>query len=204
MHSHSHTTRGAEAGFTILEVLIALTIFTIAVTGVITAAVQGGINVTAAQTRMTASYLADEGIELMRAKRDSYVLANGSGYNAGWAAFVGDTLTGCQSSGPCDIDLSDTTSVVPGTSAVLGLAYVPCGEACVLNYDSNGYYSHQSTGSPSRYTRRITVSTPPPPTGSTVPTELDVTSTVTWTQGSSTQSIVMNESLFDWYGSLGS
>ena len=187
----------SERGFTIVEVLVALTIFSIAVAGVITAAVQGGINVTAAQNKMTASYLAQEGIELMRAKRDSYVVAAAS-YGAGWSSFVNATMTSCNFSGPCDIDVSDTTSTIPGsTGSALGLGYVPCSGSCVLNYSSSGFYSHASSSTASQFTRRLTVVPLP---SSTAPTEMEVTSTVTWGQGSTTQSIAMSESIFNWYG----
>ena len=181
-----------------MEVLVAITIFTIAVAGIITAAVQGGINVNADEQRVTANYLAQEGIELMRDKRDSYVVSSPSGYDAGWADFVAATTTACSTTTPCDIDVSDTTSAIPSSGAALGLRYVTCtATSCVLNYDSNGYYSH-SAGTASLYTRKITVV--PYPT--VTPDELLVTSTVTWLQGSAPQTVSQSESLFDWYSAL--
>ena len=197
MRSFSTTTE-KEKGFTIVEVLIALTLFSIAVAGVITAAVQGGINVASAQNRMTANYLAQEGIELMRAKRDSYVVSNSTGYDAGWADFAAATTT-CSVATPCDIDVSDTTTTIPSSGAALGLQFVPCVSICPLKLDSSGYYSHSAAATTaSRFTRKLTVT----PFPTTSPSELQITSTVTWVEGSATQSITESESMFDWYGAL--
>ena len=146
---------------------------------------------------MTANYLAQEGIELMRDKRDSYVVSSPTSYDSGWSDFISATLPTCSVATPCDVDVSDTTTVLPFTGAPLGLQYVPCVSACVLNYDSNGYYSH-AAGTPTLYTRKITVV--PYPT--VTPDEVIVTSTVTWNQGSALQSVSQNESMFDWYANL--
>lgn len=191
----------SERGFTIVEVLVAITIFSIAVAGVITASAQGGINVNAARNRLTATYLAQEGVELMRAKRDSYVIS-ASTYTAGWATFVADATAACTNVGPCDIDVSDTTTTVPGTSAAYGFRFITCASSsCVLSRDTStsafGYYAHGS-GTPTMYTRRITVVPLP---NMTAPNELEITSTVSWNEGTAAQSITVNESVFNWYGS---
>lgn len=181
-----------------MEVLVAIAIFSLAVTGVIAAATQGGININSAKNRLTANYLAQEGIELMRAKRDSYVLANPTSFAEGWASFAVEAATNCSAAGPCDVDIADTTTPVTGTSTPLGLRFIPCTASCVLNYDGattgKGFYSH-GVGTPTAFTRRITVVGFPPVS----PNELEVTSTVTWTEGLSQQSVVVSESIFNWY-----
>lgn len=186
-----------EKGFTMVEVLVAITLFSIAVAGVITAAVQGGININYAKMRLTANYLAQEGVELMRAKRDSYVLDNSTDFETGWSTFVTEALTNCTSGGPCDIDVADTSTTIVGGSAPLGLRYIPCASGCQITYEGGsglGYFSHSSLGTPTPYTRRLTVVTFP-----FSPNELEVTSTVTWQEGTSTQSVIVSESLFNWY-----
>ena len=186
-----------EKGFTMVEVLVAVTLFSIAVAGVITAAVQGGININYAKMRLTANYLAQEGIELMRAKRDSYVIDNSTDFTSGWNAFATEALANCTSAGPCDIDVADTSTTIVGGSAPLGLRYIPCVSGCQITYEGGsglGYFSHSSLGTPTQYTRRLTVVTFP-----LSPDELQVTSTVTWQEGTSTQSVIVSESLFNWY-----
>jgi prepilin-type N-terminal cleavage/methylation domain-containing protein len=187
-----------ERGFTMVEVLVAVTLFSIAVAGVITAAVQGGININYAKFRLTANYLAQEGIELMRAKRDSYVIDNSTDFETGWNTFATEALSNCTLAGPCDIDVTDVSTPVVGGTAPLGLRYVPCVAGCSITYESGvsglGYYGHSSLGTPTPFTRRITVATFP-----SSPNELEITSTVTWLEGTNTQSVTISESLFNWY-----
>jgi prepilin-type N-terminal cleavage/methylation domain-containing protein len=196
----------AEQGFTIVEVLISLTIFSIAVAGVITVAAQGGLNVNAAKDKLTATYLADEGIELMRALRDTHVVAEPSGSEAaGWTAFIGDVSTRCTIDAPCDIDATDSsgsgTIPFPSTSNV-----ITCGGPgtfCPLYYNSTvgspdeGFY--QDFVPPgllpvAKFSRSITIS--PSPTSSD---EMVVTSSVTWKEGALQQTITQRESIFNWY-----
>ena len=155
--------RAHAAGFTLVEVLVAIAIFTVAITGVITVTVSGGISINSAKNNLTANYLAQEGIELMRAKRDSYVIS-GSTYLQGWQDFT-----------------TDVASVFTD---------------CNLSYTSDGFYVHGS-GTSTIFNRELTIVSFT--NSGTVPTELQVTSTVTWKEGYTTKSVSLNESLFDWY-----
>ena len=204
MKKYPSYNRTAEKGFTIVEVLISLTIFSIAVAGVITVASQGGLNVNAAKDKLTATYLADEGIELMRALRDTHVAGQPSGSEAdGWTAFVADIGSICTPDAPCDIDSTNSIGapVFPSSSNI-----VSCGgpdSFCALYYDGitgdtyQGFYRDSwTTGTPPRslYARRVVVTS-----GGTSPDEVQVTSTVTWKEGISTQTITTSERLFNWY-----
>ncbi len=191
-----------EKGFTLVEVLIAVTIFSIAVTGIITATVQSGMSINDAKYRTEANYLAGEGIELVRAMRDSYVLAN-LVPSDGWTHFIDDFYTVC--SGPCDVDaFNDLNSSSALIHANNGTSIIPCVQStgyntCQLNYDTTtGFYKHNfNSVSLSPFTRTITI--PPLPVGATTTNELQLTVTVSWKEGVSTQSVTMNESLFNWY-----
>ena len=182
-------------GFSLVEVMVAIAIFSIAITGVITAAAMSGINVNNAKNRLEANYLAQESIEIMRAKRDSYVLSSGTSYQDGWQNFVTAVLGGgC--SGPCDVDESNLNYLVPSS----GSGFYSCVNpgVCDLRYSSQGFYTH-GTGTYTPFTREITV-VPFIPIGSSVPSELEITSTVWWKEGIATRSLSMSESLFGWYG----
>ncbi|MEI6316195.1 MAG: prepilin-type N-terminal cleavage/methylation domain-containing protein [bacterium] len=181
-----------EAGFTLTEVLVALTLFAFAITGVITAAVKSGININSAKNRLTANYLAQEGVELVRAKRDSYVLSSDT-YVHGWQNFAADVTSSC--TGPCDVDVNSLANLVP-TSGGGFYSCVPQ-SVCNLSYSSDGFYIH-GTGTSTPFNRELII-TPFTSPGETVPHELEITSTVTWQEGLSTQSLSMNESLFNWY-----
>ena len=181
-----------EKGFTLIEVLVALTLFAFAITGVITTAVKSGININSAKNRLTANYLAQEGIELMRAKRDSYVLSSDT-YIQGWQDFTADITANC--TGPCDVDVNSLANLVSTT----GAGFYSCipQSVCDLKYSSDGFYIH-GTGTATPFNRELTI-TPFTNSGGTFPNELETTSTITWKEGVTTQSLSMNESLFNWY-----
>lgn len=197
----SHNQKGGEQGFTLVEVLISLTIFSIAVTGVISVAAQGGLSVDTAKNKITASYLADEGLELMRAFRDKRVIGYPIGSETlGWDAFISSTA-GCVGSTPCDID--GTNSV--GSPSVLfpdGANLTTCpSTGCPLYYNpTDGYYYNiwgfGGTPPQSRFKRRTTVVESP--SGN----EATITVVVTWNQGTVPQSITVSERVFNWYNPL--
>ncbi len=73
-------------GFTLVETLVALSIFTLSVLALMVA-LGGGLKSTQfAKSKITASYLAQEGVELMRNMRDTFVLYDGG--ETGWANFL--------------------------------------------------------------------------------------------------------------------
>lgn len=181
-----------SAGFSLVEVLIALSIFSIAVTGIITVSTQGGIGINADKNRLTANYLAQEGIELMRAKRDSYVLS-GTTYLSGWQNFVTDVSAACEKS--CDLDVNSLSNMVPSSGQNVFYSCVVASN-CNLSYSTDGFYIH-GTGSPTPFNRQLTFVVFNPSGGT--PSEMEVTSTVYWKEGYITRSISMNESLFNWY-----
>ncbi len=199
-----HDTRyKLSAGFTIVEVLISLTIFSIAVAGVITVAVQGNLNVNAARNRVTASYLADEGIELMRALRDTAVVSAGVGSeDAGWNNFVSmvvsDSLI-CSPGIPCDIDPTDlfssTDTAFPNSTSIVACSTAaPYAGFCPLVYNaSSGYYTDRTTDADlSGFSRSLTAV-------QATPNAVLITSKVQWPEGTITRSVTQSETLYNWY-----
>ncbi len=189
-----------------IEVLVSLAIFSIAVAGVIAATTQGNGNINKARNALTANYLADEGIELMRAMRDSSVISHpGVGWNYFTTTIPG--LSGyCTNAVPCDIDASNRaalapfpqiTNFTPCATTVLGVSGTPGMPAafCPLYYVSSGYYDNQTIPgvAPSNFSRAIVVT----PNSST--DEITVTSVVTWFDGSVAQKVVKTENMYNWY-----
>ena len=80
-------------GFSLVEVLIAISIFTMTIVTMMSVIGGGIADVTYARQKMVASYLAQEGIEYIRNQRDSDVLGSisttGNG-DAGWSKFITD------------------------------------------------------------------------------------------------------------------
>ncbi len=189
-----------------VEVLVSLALFSIAVSGVIAASVRGDINVNKSRNALTASYLADEGLELMRAMRDSSVLSHPG---VGWAYFT-STIPGlsgyCTSAVPCDVDASNRAGLSPFPeitnfspcstviTGVSGTAGMPAA-FCPLYYVPSGYYDNQTTPGvqPTIFNRALVVS------AGTSPDELVVTSTVVWYEGTTTRNVVKTESMYNWY-----
>ena len=202
--------KNKEHGFTLVEVLVALTIFSIAVAGVITAATVGGLNVNSAKNKLTATYLADEGIELMRAVCDTSVIvaSNTPTRTAGngWTDFTTLAMGSCGGHISCDIDVTDSNPAHHSVNFPDVNNIVPCGlftpasPGCPLYYNSSsGYYSDYGTTTPI-FTRSIYTSVINIPGSSAInPDELEVTSTVTWQEGSGTKSVTQTETLFNWY-----
>lgn len=183
-----------EKGFTLVEVLISLFIFTVAVAGVITVSSQGSMNVNSAKNRVVATFLADEGIELVRGMRDTAVVnaaATGLTESDGWDAFVLANGTGTPCSIACDIDPTNLVGSIqfPDSSNVQ-----PCSSYCILNNTSIGYYTSFAPGTPSIFSRQIVID------ATSNPEEATVTSTVTWREGIGAPLFAtQTETLFNWY-----
>ncbi|MFA6301478.1 MAG: prepilin-type N-terminal cleavage/methylation domain-containing protein [Candidatus Paceibacterota bacterium] len=74
-------------GFTLIETLVAISIFTMSILGLMSVIASGITDTSYAKQKMAASYLAQEGIEYVRNMRDTSVLSNPSGSQAGWDRF---------------------------------------------------------------------------------------------------------------------
>lgn len=75
-----------QKGFTLVETLVALSIFSLSVIALLVALGGGLKGTNFAKSKMIATYLAEEGIELMRNMRDTFVLYDGGGN--GWPEFL--------------------------------------------------------------------------------------------------------------------
>ena len=80
-----------SSGFTLIETMVAIAILTLAVAGPLYTANRAIVAAQTANAQMTASYLAQEGIEYMRMVRDDAYLAN---YTAGGASISASAWNG--------------------------------------------------------------------------------------------------------------
>ena len=186
-----------NSGFTLVETLLALSIFSISVLSMMIVLSKGISDTDYAQQKIIATYLAQEGIETMRNMRDTYILYS-TPVGAGWATFQGrltgancDTLNGCFYD---DRNLVFTDPLQPITNP----SYVPmngCNANCpaLLYSSTTGKYNYASGGVSSGFTRKIT--------SSTVGLGLDevkISSTVSFTHKLATYNITITENLFNW------
>ncbi len=87
LHSTFYILHSTDSGFTLIETLVSLLIFSVSIAAMIFVTSHGVADATYAKNKLVASYLAQEGIELVRYARDSDVLAN---KDTGWGQFVSD------------------------------------------------------------------------------------------------------------------
>ncbi|HUX80764.1 MAG TPA: prepilin-type N-terminal cleavage/methylation domain-containing protein, partial [Candidatus Paceibacterota bacterium] len=132
-----------STGFTLVETLIAVTIVTLAVAGPLTVASRALVAGQIAHDQLTASYLAQEGVEYVRAMRDDEYLAlypPDAGTSAtAWNNFLNGSdvaaITQCRST-TCTLD----------PAKAMGSSLTPCsGGTCTPLYLANGIYTQQNT-----------------------------------------------------------
>lgn len=181
-------------GFTLVETLIAISIFTMSILALLVVLSQGISNTIYAKTKIIGSYLAQEGTEYTRNMRDTFVLYSASS-QAGWDAFNSKlTNASCEGANGCffddrNVSFADTT--MPMTDLIFtACSSSTCPNGALLYNSLTGKYNYVS-GVNSGFIRKIRIS-------QVSANETKVFSTVSWTQGSGTYSINFSESLYNW------
>jgi type II secretory pathway pseudopilin PulG len=166
-------------GFTLVETLVAIAIFSMSILSLMVVLGGGISDATYAKRKMTAAYLAQEGIEYMRNMRDTLALSSETP-GAGWDQFINELRGASCNANGCYIDDQN------------GL--ISCGEnpkcAPLLYNSSNGKYNYTS-GIDSGFSRRIDAD----PISRY---EIKISSTVFWSQGSGNYSVTFSENLYNW------
>jgi type II secretory pathway pseudopilin PulG len=134
-------------GFTIIELIISIFVLSIAIVGVFSALSVMIILTSDTSDRLAATYLAQEGIEIVRNIRDTNWLNMDSppeGLSPTWT----DSLTGCDTnSAGCEADYTTTGSVSNAITHNFGR---------YLNINTDGFYGYAS-GTPAKYKRKIII-----------------------------------------------
>lgn len=158
--------------FTLLETLVAVAVMLMALTGPFTIAQQSLKSAYYARDQVTAYYLAQEGIEFVRAVRDQNYLEG-----IGWLDVIGPTCIDI----PCLVDFPNFT-------------YAPCTGPCqpLLISSSGGLFNHDS-GDPSKFTRQVLLT---PVVGN--PDTMVVSVTIAWTSAGVSRTFTLQERIFDW------
>ena len=186
--------------FTLVEALIAVTILTFAVVGPLSTASRALVASQIARDQLTATYLAQEGVEYVRAMRDdAYLNAYKSGIantsQAAWTDFTTGgsnwSITNCKTT-MCMVDTYP--SVLMGTGG--GLSLQPCGgssPACKPLYMANGMYTEQGgSGIATQFTRTIQA------TDNAAASNENIVSTVSWSFHGTPYSVVVTDRLTPW------
>ncbi len=167
-------TRSNHKGFTLIETLFSILIFSAALISLFTIAGRGISATEDVRQESTAHYLAQEGLEVVRNIRDSNFLATSSNWDAGFST--------CTSSSPCNLDYGSGTT----TPALVNCAAAACDIA-----ELNGAFVSGSLGTDSGYNRQIFVTS----VGSD---EYLVASQVKWMQKTIPRTIVLRTILKKW------
>jgi len=168
-------TLNAQAGFSLIEALVAIAVLLLALVGPFTIATKGLIAANFARDQVIAFYLAQEATEIVRNKRDNNAL-EGEIWTEGLSECFGvecivDATKNIDSanviktcSGPCDPLQQSTTSKLYGYS---------------VGWDDT------------RFTRKIYIE-------EISQNEIRVTITILWSTGTLNKSFSVTETFFDW------
>lgn len=196
MNIFSKQKNNKNKGFTLVESLVAISIFTMSILSVLNILSNGIADTGYAKKKILAGYLAQEGIEEIRNIRDTFMLYSGSG-PAGWAAFKGYVMPVCTTSSGfdgcffSDDDISFDPSVsMPVTQDTIFACSVA--QKCGSYTYQNGVYRVGGSGPNSGLTPKIIVT-------NITADEVMVTSTISWTQpGSGVHNVSFSENLYNW------
>ena len=169
-------------GFTLVETLVAISIFTISILAIMSVLGKGMSDTNYAKKQMTATYLAQEGIEYIRNMRDTFVLSNTNSAN-GWNDFL-NKISSCSLGIVCGFN-STVSYIDPGSIFL-------CTDMSLCKlYLENGNYSINSTGTDSGFIRTISLV-------AISNDEIKINSTVSWQQGSGNYNVSFSENLYNW------
>ena len=169
------------AGFTLIETLIAISLLMMAVVEPMVLTSQALKSAYYARDQITASNLAQEGIEAVRAERDKRILT---------AALTG---TNVDIFGSIPVD-QDFTIDARKDSSTDPSAMTPCAGPCPRLQTDGNIYGYQSGWTNTAFTRTLRAQYVPGTTD-----EMRLTVTVTWRTGSyPARTITLNENLFRW------
>ena len=185
-------TKQMHKGFTLVETLIAISIFSVSILGLMSVLSSSVANITFTKNKVIATYLAQEGVEYIRNMRDTFVVYDATNSQTGWNSFKNKiTTASCTSLQGCyfnDLSVLYTDHLQPMTN----LPMSACSASCpYLLYDnSTGKYNYVS-GVKTIFIRKIFIN-------QISPNEARVFSTVSWVENSGNQSVSFSESLFNW------
>ncbi|MCK9352395.1 MAG: hypothetical protein WCT49_04665 [Candidatus Paceibacterota bacterium] len=181
-----------KKGFIMVETIVAVSIILMVVPAVLGMATKGITLGTSAKSQMIASYLASEGIEFIRNKRDSNLLRYQNGVSgAKWDdGFTPGGASPMCKNNPCTINpLAAPSNIIQRCSGSLATPS-PCYR---LYLDSFGFYSHDTGGQATQFYRGVSVIDAPGNSN-----EHLVTSTVVWSTAFSQKSLTVTDYITNW------
>lgn len=176
-----------QKGFTLIETLFAILIFSVALVSLLLIAGRGISATGSARQQITAHYLAQEGLEVVRNMRDQNFINVFIDENSNPAPSWSDGFSSCQS-GRCIVKYNDQTpGQVPGLEMCQG-------NDCPV-YELDGFFMDPGSGAtPSGYERLIKITA----VSFGGITEYHVECTVTWEAKGVERSLTLQTFLKKW------
>jgi prepilin-type N-terminal cleavage/methylation domain-containing protein len=180
-------------GFTLIETLIAILIFSVSIVALITITSTGSADGNFVKEKQTAYLLSQEGVEMVRYVRDSVMRAG-----ADWAGSSGsflDIVSDCVDPAGCDIDTQELAANSGSPVPIISCANP---ELCRFYYDDmSGFYGHsillQNSGVYTDFIRTIRIE---PLSGGTE--EARIISTVEFEYGGRDFQVQLEEVITSW------
>lgn len=168
-------TKQRNRGFTLIETLIAIVIFSISLVSLMAVASQGIRSSRNAKESLMAQYFAQEGVEYVRNLRDASFLSL-EGIST-WT----DVFTGCiDTATPCAVDLLTDDLVSCSVDSI-----------CDIRKVGDQYLQNTSSGTDTGFDREIYIS-------EIESGEVEVRAIVTWSDGRLEREVVIREYLLLW------
>lgn len=164
--------RNSNAGFTLIESLVAISILLLSISAPLTIASKGLASSFFARDQITAFYLAQDAVEYIRNARDNNFLSGTS-----WLSGFPDT--------------SGASFTVDTTDGIMSLC--PGGGCAVLEYNnSTGFYSYNDpNGKPSIFTRSVSIN-------AINANEVIISVKISWSTGTFNRTFSIKENILDW------
>lgn len=186
-------THCAARGFSLIELLVAVTVVLTAISGYLAVAAHGILALRVAREDVTAYFLAQEGLERVRAIRDNNRLQTpGIPWDSAFAPCLTPPATQRCTIGPIDSQ---------PTNDLLITACPPVGCPVLRQSDLSGIYNYVTTNPTTPYVREIWLeraAATPPPGPSMDQNEILAKSRITWQGGASQKSLTLQMEIYDW------
>lgn len=177
-------------GFAMVEMLVAVSLIFLVLPGALSVSVKAITTSSYQKDKMIATYLAEEGQELVRSIRDRNTLSILNGSYGDWDTGFGGGLC---SATPCKIDIMNET--LSTGSGNLGNLALPSDPSYLLYVSANGFYSHNVSGTRTQFYRGVYVT----PVGNPSPNEqVLVRSIVVWQTPFGRKKVVSSGFLSNW------
>jgi len=172
-------------GFTMVEMLVAIFVLLVGITGGMAAIVKVITLTSVASSKLTAAYLAQEGLELVRNIRDTNALE----YRRDGVTTWDEGLLNCGSG--CVIDYLDVQDNKPDLPAYDSNNPPNNPLNRFLYFDESNYYNRRGNGLQTKFQRKITINKPSNDI-------LNVTVEVMWTDRGALYTVTAQEQLYNW------